>query len=288
MNSDFQQAFKNIRQSVVGIGYRDNSGFHFVGTGFVFDSSGWIMTNRHVLEVLVKREDDKLKLRFGDAVVFLFAQTKLEDSHFKNAGIRAVPIREFDLQKEEEKKVQRSFPIIPGFEAGNILQPETADIGLCKINLKECPADALPLKPVTVIDSAGVCEGTPVAYLGFPGGLQVPSRSQSSSTSGIQITPLLQTGVIAGILPFSGLPKPDAFVLDTYVTGGSSGSPLFNTDGHVIGAVYATRQQFHPLTVFDNSGNCVETPNVGVLLPNSLGLAVPSSKFPKQISSSKE
>jgi hypothetical protein len=45
MSSDFQQAFKNIRQSVLGIGHRDNSGFHFVGTGFVFDSSGWILPN---------------------------------------------------------------------------------------------------------------------------------------------------------------------------------------------------------------------------------------------------
>jgi S1-C subfamily serine protease len=224
----------------------------------------------------------------GDAVVFLFAQTKLEDSHFKNAGIRAIPIRKFDLGKEEEKKVQRPFPIIPGFEAGQVLQPETADIGLCNIDLNECPPEALPLKPVTVVDSAGITEGTPVGYLGFPGGLQVPVRSQSSSTSGMQLTPLLQTGVIAGILPYSGLPKPDAFVLDTYITGGSSGSPLFNTDGQVIGVVYATRRQFHPLVAFDNNGNCVESTDVGVLLPNSLGLAVPSSKFPKQILSGKE
>ena len=140
MSSDFQQAFKNIRPSVVGIGHRDNSGFHFVGTGFVFDSSGWIMTNRHVLEVLVKREGDKLKLRLSDAVVFLFAQTKLEDSHFKNAGIRAVPIRKFDLQREGEKKVQRPFPIIPGFEAGQVLQPETADSRIHAVELQPAMA----------------------------------------------------------------------------------------------------------------------------------------------------
>jgi S1-C subfamily serine protease len=68
MSSDFQQAFINIRSSVVGIGHRDNSGFHFVGTGFVFDSSGWIMTNRHVLEVLVEREGDDLTPKTGQII----------------------------------------------------------------------------------------------------------------------------------------------------------------------------------------------------------------------------
>jgi hypothetical protein len=240
------------------------------------------MTNRHVLECLLTREDNKLKLKV-DAVAFLFVQTKLQDSHFKNAGIRSIPIRKFDLRQEAQKELKRPFSTIPGFETVGILQPETADIGLCKIDLDQCPPEALPLIPVTAVDSGGIGEGTPVGYLGFPQGLEIPATSQSSSTSGLQLTPLLQTGVIAGILPYSGLPKPDAFVLDTYVSGGSSGSPLFGTDGKVIGIVYATRQQFHQLIQIDNNGDCKECAGFGVFLPSALGLAVPSSKFPKEM-----
>ena len=65
------------------------------------------MTNRHVLELLVVRGDSKLKLRV-DAVAFLFVQTKLEDTHFKNTGVRSIPIRAFDLQEEKVKEMQAS------------------------------------------------------------------------------------------------------------------------------------------------------------------------------------
>jgi S1-C subfamily serine protease len=146
-----------------------------------------------------------------------------------------------------------------------------------------CPPEALPLKPVSFLDSANVGEGPPVAFLGFPQGLEISAQTQSSSTTTIQLTPLLQTGVIAGILPYSGLPKPDALVLDTYISAGSSGSPLFGTDGKVIGMVYATRQQFHPLVAIDNDGNCIKSAGIGVHVPSALGLAVPSSKFPKEV-----
>jgi S1-C subfamily serine protease len=94
-----------------------------------------------------------------------------------------------------------------------------------------------------------------------------------------QLTSLLQTGVIAGILPFSGLPKPDSFVLDIYINAGSSGSPLFTIDGQVIGVVYATRQNFSPLVVFDEKGQNAKSRDTGVFLSAALGLAVPSARF---------
>lgn len=139
--------------------------------------------------------------------------------------------------------------------------------------------EVLPLIPATIIHSKDILEGTPVGILGFPQGLSWPAKFDSRDQA--QMTPLLQTGVISGILPFSGLPKPDNFVLDLFVNSGSSGSPLFLENGDVVGVVYATRQRLEPLQSINKDGGLEPTENTGVYLPTSLGLAVPSARFPE-------
>jgi hypothetical protein len=122
-------------------------------------------------------------------------------------------------------------------------------------------------------------EGTPIGILGFPQGLSFPAKFESKDS--LQMTPLLQTGVISGMLPFSGLPKPTSFVLDILINSGSSGSPLFLENGDVVGVVYAARQRFELLQTINELGELESSENSGVYLPTSLGLAVPSARFPE-------
>jgi Trypsin-like peptidase domain len=166
-----------------------------------------------------------------------------------------------------------------------MLLPEAADIGFCRIDVSDCPPEVNPLVSATIVNSAGVTEGVPVGIFGFPQGLRFPKVFERRSQ--MQLTPLLQTGVIAGVLPYSPIPHPEAFVLDIYVNPRSSGSPPFTADGNVIGVVYATRQRFSPVVYFDEEGNLSEAKNAGVYLPSALGLAVPSSQFPKEVFPSK-
>jgi len=139
----------------------------------------------------------------------------------------------------------------------------------------------LPLRPVQVPERDRVTEGLPVGILGFPQGLQFPKVFKSREL--LQLTPILQTGVIAAVLPHSKISMPEVFILDIHVNPGSSGSPLFTVEGNVIGIVYVTRQRFSPLIKFDDEGKKFESQNVGVYLPSSLGVAIPSARFPKEI-----
>ena len=69
--------------------------------------------------------------------------------------------------------------------------------------------------------------------------------------------------------------------MDLFVNAGSSGSPLFLENGDVVGVVYATRQKFEALQSINEDGDLEPSENTGVYLPTSLGLAVPSARFPE-------
>jgi hypothetical protein len=166
-----------------------------------------------------------------------------------------------------------------GLKPRQIIPPKPVDIGVCRIDMTKARKEVLPLVPATIIHSKDIFEGTPVGILGFPQGLSWPAKFDSKNPA--QMTPLLQTDVISGILPFSGLPKPDSFVLDLFVNGVSSGSPLFLENGDVVGVVYATRQRFEALHFINGDGDLETSENSGVYLPTSLGLAVPSARFPE-------
>ncbi|HHY23920.1 MAG TPA: S46 family peptidase [Clostridiaceae bacterium] len=66
-----------------------------------------------------------------------------------------------------------------------------------------------------------------------------------NSISLLQLTSILQVGIISATLLFSGIPNPTNFILDLFINGGSSGSPLFTRKGEVIGIVFATRQHIN-------------------------------------------
>jgi len=279
MSINFQEAYRQIRPSIVGLGFRNDPEYEIIGSGFIVHQSGWIMTNKHVLDALLTSKDGRVGLH-SSAAAFFFIKTKTEEGFVGASGMAVASVIESasppSKQLNTEGTKNKTFR---GLKPRQIIPPKPLDIGVCKVDINNAPKELLPLIPATIIHSKEVLEGTPVGILGFPQGLSFPAKFDSKDS--IQMAPLLQTGVISGVLPFSGLPKPDSFVLDLFVNSGSSGSPLFLSNGNVVGVVYATRQSFESLKTISEDGDLESSKNMGVFLPTSLGVAIPSARFPE-------
>jgi hypothetical protein len=279
MSINFQEAYKKIRPSIVGLGFRNDPEYLIIGSGFIVHQSGWIMTNRHVLDALLTTKDGRVGLH-PNAAAFFLIKAPPEEGFVGVSGMIVASVIESALQPSKHlDNTVADNKTFRGLKPRQVIPPEPLDIGVCRVDISVAPKELFPLIPATIIHSKEVLEGTPIGILGFPQGLSFPAKFESKDST--QMTPLLQTGVISGILPFSGLPKPTSFVLDILVNSGSSGSPLFLENGNVVGVVYAVRQSFELLQTMNEVGDLESSKNSGVYLPTSLGLAVPSARFPE-------
>ncbi len=106
-----------------------------------------------------------------------------------------------------------------------VAEGEDADLAIIKVELRgEVPAvQGLNQRPDTV------AVGAPVAIIGFPGGTGSPQLVRDDGT---YATPSLTAGTVSKNLPA-------LIQISGYGTQGTSGSPIFDANGKVIGIVNA-------------------------------------------------
>lgn len=276
----FEDAFQRVRSSIVGLGFRTTTSYEIIGTGFFLDPAGKILTNRHVVErLLVSRQDGTLGVR-PEAAAFIFRQRGPAETFVAETALHVTGIKAATAASLPSPSGQGHSPPMTCEAECHHVGPDPPDIGVCKISVDGAPPGVLPFQPLKLRDSAGLRVGTPVAFVGFPQGLPMPLNTPQREA--LQFMPLLQVGVVSGILPFPEVPKPDALVLDIYVNRGSSGSPLLLADGSVVGIVFATRLAFHELSIASETGEPAAVEGVGIFAPSALGLAVPTAQFPEE------
>lgn len=274
----YAETYQKLSLSVAGIGYGNPPEFRIMGSGFLLHTDV-IATNWHVAEALLVKKNNQVMIRGDACAVFFIPDPEKPDNQWVR-GMLAVPVAEIGVPPEPEDHPIKA-PLFRGLKPDEVVRQERPDIALLKVDFSRVPPELRGVPPVEKVVARPLRVGEDVAICGFPQGLNFPARYRTGDK--IQLTPLLQIGHISGVLPFDGVPVPSEYVLDIPVNGGSSGSPLFTPDGTIVGIVYAARMDFAPLTVFKTPTEAAESCDSGVFVPTSLGLAVPATRFPKEM-----
>jgi S1-C subfamily serine protease len=194
----------------------------YLGTGFLVDRRGLVLTNRHVAQPWWNDDEARSLAERG----FRPRQTTL----------RAF----FPRQKEP-------FTLVLGTIA------EHADLALLRCDLRGLRLPALPLDR----SGRGAVTGQAVVLVGFPAGIEAMlAKADAGVARAVLESAGTSTARISEALAERGLVRPSTtqghiadvtetdVVFDAPTTQGGSGGPLLNRNGVVIGVSYAVLSRF--------------------------------------------
>lgn len=181
-----------------------------VGTGFVVDPRGLVVTNRHVIEMM---EGIPSAARF----VMVFPLPHVFDEKVF-VGILT-------------RQISRVFMLDPLEIPEPLYGEANPDFAFAEIDLQGLSSLDISGEP-NLIDV-----GNDIMTMGFPMGERYLSPYAIDTVS--QITPFTRHGIISSVLPCA-CPHPHGFSIDVLSEPGASGSPIFLADeATVIGILHA-------------------------------------------------
>jgi S1-C subfamily serine protease len=193
-----------------------------VGTGFLMDRRGYVVTNRHVAEPWWKNETAEALARDGFKPRFLWMR-----AFFPRVG---------EALGAELLRVSPTF-----------------DLAVLKVDVKGRDIPDLPVD----LTGRGAVPGQPVVVVGYPTGLDaILAKTDSSVVQEILSSRGASNERITEALADRGLIRPSTtqghigdvtstdVVFDAATTQGGSGGPVFNKNRRVIAVEYAMLPQF--------------------------------------------
>ena len=242
-----------IKKCVVGLGLRKvntNEVEYVMGTGFLIDEQGFLMTASHVIKALEKmrKQLKYCQINTNVCVINSFVENDvvsieiLDLSHYFECDFRVI------LDNET-------------LDSGvNNLLPTNIDIHICRIagSFKVPFLEIKDIERLNVLDNILTC--------GYPGG--AATLNVKPSEYALTTSPIIQQGIISGIMPHDNSDLQVGIQTDIIATNGSSGSPIIDVnDGKVIGIL----QQVVSMVV-TNDKEYVGSSNMG--LANGLSFSL--------------
>jgi hypothetical protein len=194
----------------------------YYGTGFLVDSHGRVLTNRHVAEPWWNDETAERLAAAGYKPRFVTFR-----AFFPGEG------EPFDLVAER--------------------QSETMDLAVLRVDLGGRRLPVLPLDR----SGQGAVAGQPMMVIGYPTGLEaILAKAESTVVKQILESQGPSSERVTEALSRQGLIRPTTtqghigdvtrtdIVFDAATTQGGSGGPIFNTHGQVIAVEYALLTKF--------------------------------------------
>lgn len=182
---------------------------HIIGTGFIVDERGLILTNLHIANLI-----EKLPRPAGGeeprSKVFVMISTHSGDAYYQVSADTVCTA------------------VLDGFVPHpSSLDKEPPDLALLQID-----CTGLPVAKLT--QEVKIREGRRIATSGYTMGTNALLESGFIK----HVSPTLQSGIVAGVFP-SPFGAPTGFSIDVMTQKGASGSPIFCVEtGEILGVLH--------------------------------------------------
>ena len=222
---------KGVKSATVAIGLSNNDTKDVIssfGTGF-FIGGEYIVSSAHVFSqclnynTLYKEKNNGLEGMYSAFNITTKGDQLVLNTYRINESIRLPPVKE-----------------VAGF-TGSI----DLDIGVGKLDR---PSDNF----LTIKEPCQLELYDEIVICGYPSGKLSLILYKNGDGEGIRLSPIIQSGRIAGLMPHDESPKPWGIQTDIVAVGGSSGSPILDPSSREV--IGMAQQVIATMTTVDKEG----------------------------------